>query len=141
MKQVDPLSPLHFVLTMEYFTRLMKQLSTRAEFKFHQYYKGLKLNHLMFADDVVIFCKAHPPTLQLIKQTLKKFHVATGLEASATKSHIIFRGCCTALKSACLQETGFQEGTLPMTYLGIPIIASRLSKMECIHWWKRLWGK
>ncbi|KAJ8425349.1 hypothetical protein Cgig2_027212 [Carnegiea gigantea] len=43
----------------------------------------------------------------------------------------ILQNCNDALRTTCLPATGFQEGTLPMRYLGIPITASRLSKVEC----------
>ena len=60
LKQGDLLSPLLFVLTMEYFTRLMKIAGDHPQFKFHPTCGQIKLNHLMFAaDDVIIFSKAH----------------------------------------------------------------------------------
>ena len=85
----------------------------------------------MFADGVIIFSKAHPSTMLLIKQILQELHMTTGLEASQANSQVFFGGCNDALRTSYLQATGFQEGTLPMQYLGIPITASRLSKLEC----------
>ena len=74
LKQGDPLSPLLFVLGMEYFSGLMKSAGEQPQFKFHPSCKLSRLNHLMFVDDVIIFSKAHLPTLQIIKSTLEKFH-------------------------------------------------------------------
>ena len=47
------------------------------------------------------------------------------------KSSIVFGGDCSTIQQECLEITGFTEGHLPFRYLGLPIIASRLSKGEC----------
>jgi len=71
LKQGDPLPPLIFVLAMKYFTRVMKLAGEHPQFKFHPTCKQIKLNHLMFAYDVLIFNKAHLPTLLIIKSPLR----------------------------------------------------------------------
>jgi len=131
LKQGGPLSPLMFVLTMEYFTRLMNIAGEQPHFKFHPSCRQFKLNHLMFADDVIIFSKAHLPTLQIIKSTLERFYQVTGLKANPDKSQLVYGGCNSHLQRQCLELTGYREGCLPMRYLGVPITASKLSKLEC----------
>ena len=132
LKQGDPLSPLLFVLSMEYFTRLMEHASTNPKFGFHPSCKALRLSHLMFAEDVMIFCKAKPETLSIIHNILMTFYQCTGLKVNQTKSQMAFGGCSPSLQQQCLDLTGFQEGSLPLQYLGIPITASRLTKLECM---------
>jgi len=44
---------------------------------------------------------------------------------------MILGGCTNQLKEKCLGITGFKEDKLPLTYLGVPITESKLSKMEC----------
>ena len=123
---------------MEYFTRLMKVAGNNPQFAFHASYKSVMLNHLMFADDVMIFSKAHPMTLSIIHTLLAFIHCAS-LQANQEKSQIIFGGC--TLQQQCLEATGFQEGSLPIRYLGVLVTASRLSKLECRGLVEKIMGK
>ena len=90
LKQGDPLSPLLFVMTMDYLSRLFKNASSQPEFVFHPHCKKMNLTHLMFADDLIIFCKAIPSSIQLLMNAFNAFTGCTGLKANMEKSSIIF---------------------------------------------------
>ncbi|XP_070033019.1 uncharacterized protein [Nicotiana tomentosiformis] len=55
LRQGDPISPLLSVLIMEYLSRTLKRMSDLPDFKFHPMCKRLKLTHMIFADDLMIF--------------------------------------------------------------------------------------
>ncbi|XP_062085965.1 uncharacterized protein LOC133792073 [Humulus lupulus] len=55
LRQGDPISPLLFVLVMEYLTRLLNQVVQHREFRFHPMCKNLHLVNLCFADDMILF--------------------------------------------------------------------------------------
>lgn len=74
----DPVSPLIFVLLIEYFSRNMAMVGELLDFRFHPMCKNLKINHLCFADDLMHFCKANEPSLTRIKQALKHFYEVSG---------------------------------------------------------------
>lgn len=57
LRQHDHLSPLLFVIFLEYFSRIKKQIAKQKEFEFYTKCKSLKLNHLYYADDMLIFSK------------------------------------------------------------------------------------
>lgn len=47
ISQEDPISPLLFVIVMDYFSRLMKKLSRKPEFYFHYRCSSLQLSYLV----------------------------------------------------------------------------------------------
>ena len=119
-----------FMLTMECLSRLFRKASKHHAFEYHQHCNKMGLTHLMFADDLIIFCKAKPASLQLLMDAFQEFTRSSGLAANLEKSNIVFGGDCMNLQQECLNITGFTEGQLPFRYLGMPITASRLTNGE-----------
>ncbi|KAL0295347.1 UNVERIFIED_CONTAM: hypothetical protein Sradi_6840000 [Sesamum radiatum] len=62
---------------------------------------------------------------------LLEFAAMSGLHVNASKSQIILSASVRAERQNILDIMGFQEGTLPITYLGVPLVASRLSIADC----------
>ena len=74
LRQGDPLSPLLFVISMEYLSSLMKRASQSHDFRFHPHCRQLGITHLMFADDLIVFYKAHPTSIQHVMRALEEIH-------------------------------------------------------------------
>lgn len=51
------MSPLLFVLCMEYFTRIRRYVGKQPNYKYYPRCSSLEMNHLCFADDMVISAK------------------------------------------------------------------------------------
>lgn len=136
LKQGDPLSPLLFVISMEYLTRLYKQAASQKGFKFHPHCKDLKMTHLMFADDLIVFSKADPTTIRFLMEAFHHFSACTGLKANEAKSQVVFGGVRNNLQE-CLDIINCPLGTLPFKYLGMPITTSKLSKQNVSSWWTK----
>ena len=94
IRQGDPISPLLFVLCMEYFSRTMTFIGKLPGFQFHPRCKSMALNHLAFVDDVILFCKGDFQSVQLMLQGIQLFAATSGLKANPQKSDFfIVVGC------------------------------------------------
>lgn len=51
LRQGDPISPMLFVLTMEYMQRCLKKLKSQPNFNFHPKYEKLGITNICFAYD------------------------------------------------------------------------------------------
>lgn len=131
MKQGDPMSPLLFVLVMEYLSRTLKSISELPDFRFHPMCKATKLNHLIFADDLMVFCKADMQYISMVMEALDHFSEVTELVANRNKSNIFIAGVDAYFEERILEKTGFSIGTLPIRYLGLHLSSKKWRKVEC----------
>ncbi|XP_074291655.1 uncharacterized protein LOC141618445 [Silene latifolia] len=131
LRQGDPISPLLFCMCMEYLSRVMEFATRKWYFRYHPLCKSLKLTHLLFADDLLMFSKGDVQSIMLILRVMATFSAASGLIVNASKSEVVFCGVTDSLKNDIIQISGYQEGKLPFKYLGIPIQPGRLNRVDC----------
>lgn len=54
------------------------------------------------------------------------------MQINTQLSSMVIAGLPAGEKAALLHSTGFQEGSLPFKYLGVPITSGRLSTSDCL---------
>lgn len=131
LRQGDPMSPLLFVLCMDYLSRLLTYAGRQKGYQFHHRCKGLGLNHLVFADDLLIFCKGDYDSVMWNMRSLATFASTSGLCANAGKSAIYTCNMDEQVKHQILGDTKYTEETLPFSYLGVKISAKKLCQDDC----------
>ncbi|KAL2253043.1 UNVERIFIED_CONTAM: hypothetical protein Sindi_0099000 [Sesamum indicum] len=132
LRQGDPLSPYLFVLVMEVLhLGLLQLIEQDLQFSYHWKCEPVKVFQLGFADDLLLFCRADLNSLRTLKRGLDRFAKWSGLRLNVQKSHVIISRSAQGWKDQILTIMGFQEGQLPMRYLGLPLLSSRLSISDC----------
>ncbi|GKB71204.1 RNA-directed DNA polymerase, eukaryota, reverse transcriptase zinc-binding domain protein [Tanacetum coccineum] len=128
LRQADPISPYLFTLVMEVFSLILaRKVERNNAFKFHKGCKDLKMTHLSFADDLLVFCHGDNKSVN----ALVEFSKVSGLFPNMEKSVVFFGSVKENVKKDILQTLPFNVGKLPMKYLGIPLLAKILGIKEC----------
>ena len=124
LRQGDPLSPLLFLLIMEVLSRLLKKSEECNHIRGFQVGSvnsiGVRISHLLFADDTILFCDAFREQLLSIRLVLSYFQAFMGLKVNVGKSEIVPIGEVNNL-NALANILQCRVGSLPMKYLGMPL--------------------
>lgn len=86
---------------------------------------------MLFADDLLIFCKAKVSVLVLIKNLLAEFASSSGLVVNESKCSLYLAGVSSQEEEQICSTMNIPKGTLPVTYLGVPLSHKKLSFKEC----------
>lgn len=84
---------------------------------------------IQYADDTIIFTEAHPTMLRVLVQVLYIYGKMIGLKINGHEQ------LCAHSDTGPLVDTvrsiiGYMRAQLPITYLGLPLSAKRLTKMD-----------
>ena len=109
----------------------MSTVGEHPQFHFHTRCRTIRLNHLCFADDLLMFCKGDITSVSLLLEGFNLFSNTTGLQANPCKSSVYYCGISNADKEGISVVSGFSFGELPFRYLGVPISTRKLQAGEC----------
>lgn len=87
LRQGDHMSPLLFMLVMDYLTRILKKVGGLPDFRYHPMCKDTRLNHLIFVDDIIIFCKGNLASITRIMEVINHFSKVTCLVSNLDQSN------------------------------------------------------
>lgn len=94
---------------------------------------GLVVSHLQFVDDTIVLCKNSEIQLKYLRCVIRCFEVVLGLKVNHSKSCIYCVGHVENLRRF-VAVLGCKMGSLPTTYLGLPLGAS----FKCKNPWNRV---
>ena len=124
IRQGDPLSPLLFVIPMEALSRMIDKASGVGLVSgFHvggEVSDPLRISHLLFADDTLIFCEASSDNLIYLRAILTWLEATSGLHVNLGKFELAQVGEVPHLE-VLAEILGCKTSALPMKYLGLPL--------------------
>ncbi|KAK1414742.1 hypothetical protein QVD17_30493 [Tagetes erecta] len=82
-------------------------------------------------NDLFLFARGEVQSCKVLMKGLEEFKSYSGLTASVSKSTIFFCQVTLPIKRAILDIMPFEEGRLPIRYLGVPLISSNLIASYC----------
>ena len=130
LRQGDPLSPYIFILC----SKVLSGLCTKA----HQENnltginigkKNPRLNHLLFVDDIMFFCKSESKECTSLLDILHKYEVASGQKINSQKSAITFSAKTqNSERDRVKNQLGITNEGGAGKYLGLPELFGRKKK-------------
>ncbi|KAF5447348.1 hypothetical protein F2P56_032905 [Juglans regia] len=127
IRQGDPLSPYLFILCAEVLTSLLENAErTKAITGIQIARRRVTINHLLFADDSLLFCKANSLEWSRMLHVLSTYEKASGQRLNKDKTAIHFsRNTSQENKDLILSTTGVHSAQSYERYLGLPALMGK----------------
>lgn len=116
---------------MELLSACLKQSISNCDFSPHWRTKEVDLHHLIFGDDVFLFCQGDIASVSALFQSLRTFSSLSGLHINTSKSQCFYGNVPVEVVSDIQYFTHIAEGDLLVRYLGLPLLCTKLSARDC----------
>lgn len=127
LRQGCSLSPYLFVICMNVLSKLLDKAAEERRFGYHPGCQQLKITHLCFADDIMVFTDGNARSLEGVLTVFDEFAGISGLRISLAKSTLFLAGVSMDQRNSVLARFPFESGTLPVRYLGLPLLTKRMT--------------
>ncbi|PKU86058.1 integrator complex subunit 11 [Dendrobium catenatum] len=124
LRQGCPLSPLLFCIVMDGLSQTLNPPYINSGFKGIQC-SNFHVNHLMYADDLLVFGTATTENAEALSNCLLIFGSCSGLFINTSKSSILFFKSVSEVFQIC-EILGIHQVIESFIYLGLPISPKRL---------------
>ncbi|GKV06521.1 hypothetical protein SLEP1_g18404 [Rubroshorea leprosula] len=122
LRQGDPLSPFLFLIVAEGLNGIIKSVISHGLFEgITVGQSGLKVTHLQFADDTIVFGKASEENIWAVKCIMRIFEIVSGLKINFGKSLLMGINVSNDWMKKMSIIMNCKQGVLPCKYLGMPI--------------------
>lgn len=133
LRQGDPHSPYLSVMVMEVLSGLFRRMSQSPSYGYHWKCQDIRLSHLYFDDDLMVFSTGIVGSVRSIKHTLSVFGALSRLHMNVLKSEIFF-GTMEEDIVVITEEYGFSRGTLPTDTWVFPLSPRGSSRLIVSLW-------
>lgn len=130
MRQGCALSPYLFIVCVQVLSKLLDKAAIEKKIGYHPYCKDLNLTHICFADNVLVFSDEKKTSIEGILAVFQEFAKVSGLNISLEKSTLYLAGVKAEDSVTILEQFPFDSGSLPVRYLGLPLLTKRMNSQD-----------
>ncbi|XXG42272.1 hypothetical protein AAC387_Pa01g2591 [Persea americana] len=120
LRQGDPLSPYLFILAEEILSLKVERLRLEGSIAPISSVSSTPC-HLLYADDILLFLKAHKPGLRTLQSLLRLYQDSLGQNFNLQKSQLFIGDCNVRRKNMVSGLLQINPATLPSVYVGVPL--------------------
>ncbi|GJT82364.1 putative non-LTR retroelement reverse transcriptase [Tanacetum coccineum] len=130
LRQGCSLSPYLFVICMNVLSKKIDEAARIKRIGLHPGCHDMNLTHLCFADDLMVFVEGDKRSIEGALAVFDDFTIHSGLRISLEKSTIYMAGIRDDVKEDILTDFPFEYGTLPVRYLGLPLLTKKMGAAD-----------
>ena len=130
LRQGCSLSPYLFVLCINVLSHMIDNAAREKKFELHPSCQSIALTHLCFADNLMVFVEGTKESIEGALSVFDEFATWSGLSISLEKSTVYMAGISAGDKRMILTDFFFEEGELPIRYLGLPLMTQAMRKQD-----------
>lgn len=127
VRQGDLLSLVLFCLVEDVLSQMISKAVLNGSLNL---IKASKLNlvpfHTMYTIDILLICSGKMSNVRVLKQSFRDYSIASSQNINLSKSFLYTGSMSNRNKRRIINATGFQLGTLPFLYLGVPLFKGRV---------------
>lgn len=119
-----------FVISMNVLSKLLDMAAANRKFGYHPKCKILRLTHLCFVDDLMVFYDGKQCSIEKIISVFDEFLSISGLNISLEKSTVYLAGVFNGLRQKLAEIFPLKTGNLHVQYLGLPLLTKRMTTFD-----------
>ncbi|XP_024014004.1 uncharacterized protein LOC112088085 [Eutrema salsugineum] len=110
--------------------KVFDSAAAENRFGYHTRCSTLKLTHLCFAGDIMVFLDGKERSVEGIVDVFERFARFSGLRISLEKSTIFMSGVPETTCASIINHFQFGLGELPVRYLGLPLMTKKMTRAD-----------